>query len=439
MDLSSSGQAILLAAVIALILISAFISLAETAYLNMSRGKLRFLIDEEVPNAVKLSKLLEDQESVYRTMTVGNSLVNVSASALGAAWINLQKLTPEPLYNLLISIGAMTVMILIFGEIIPETIGRRNPEKVSLLTLGPTRGLLFLLRPFVVVFYGVSGLFLSIFGISRKHEESGMTKEEFRNIVDGSVEEGLLDQEEKEIIENVTEFGELRVGDVMTQRYDMVALDVDMTYDEAVETIRREKYSRIPVYRDTTDNILGILNVKDLMFTQPSPDFSLLNFVRPAFFTYEFKLVQELFREMRRERTHIAIVLDEYGGTVGIVTIEDFLEAIVGEIDDEYDDEPVSIVWKVSESTYEMDGFTKLTDINDDLGFAIESEDVDTIGGFIIELLGNFPEEGQIVPWENLEFTVMETEKNRVNKVRIRVLSDLELAQAKDLENNPKD
>ncbi len=390
----------------------------------MSRGKLRYLIDEEVPNADKLSKLLEDQESVYRTMTVGNSLVNVGASALGAAWINFQHLTQEPVYNLLLSIAAMTVLILIFGEIIPESIARRTPEKVSLLTLGPTKILLFLLRPFVVIFYGISGLILSIFGIRRKHEEAGMTKEEFKNIVEGSLEEGVLDQEEKDIIENVTEFGELRVGDVMTQRYDMVALDADMTYDEVVEIMRREKYSRIPVFRDTTDNILGILNVKDLMFTQHGTNFTLMDYVRPAFFTYEFKLVQELFREMRRERTHIAIVLDEYGGTVGIVTIEDFLEAIVGEIDDEYDDEPESIVWKVSDSTYEMDGFTKLTDINDDLGFEIESEDVDTIGGFIIELLGNFPEEGQVIPWENFEFTVMETEKNRVNKVRIKVLSD---------------
>ena len=432
MDLGSSGQAFLLATVIALILISAFISLAETAFLNMSKGKLRYLVDDDIPNADKLSQLLEDQESVYRTMTVGNSLVNVAASALGAAWINYQKLTTDPLYNILISIAIMTVMILILGEIIPETIGRRNPEKVSLLTLAPTRVLLFLLHPFVIIFYSISGLLLSLFGIRRKNEESGMTKEEFKNIVDGSVEEGLLDQEEKEIIENVTEFGQLRVGDVMTQRYDMVALDIDMTFDQIEETIRREKYSRIPVFRDTTDNILGIINVKDLMFIQPGPDFSLLDFVRPAFFTYEFKLIQELFREMRRERTHIFVVFDEYGGTVGIVTIEDFLEAIVGEIDDEYDDEPVSTVWKVSDSTYEMDGFTKLTDINDDLGFEIESEDVDTIGGFIIELLGNFPEDGQIIPWDKFEFTVIETEKNRVNKVRIRVLTEEELNHAQE-------
>lgn len=424
-DPSSSGQAILLAVVLALILISAFISLAETAFLNMSKGKLRYLVDEEVRGADKLSILLEDQESVYRTMIVGNSIFNVAASALGTAWFIRQKPTGHTTYDLLIGIAVMTVVVLIIGEILPESIGRRHPEKVSLFSMGLTKVFLFILRPFVVIFYGISGLILRLFGIKRRPEETGMTKEEFRNIVDGSVEEGLLDLEEKEIIENVTEFGILRVSDIMTQRYDMVALDLDTPYDEVVEIIRREKYSRIPVYRDNTDDIVGILNVKDLMFTQNSPGFSLLDYVRPAFFTYEFKLVQELFREMRRERTHIAVVLDEYGGTVGIVTIEDFLEAIVGEIDDEYDDEPESAIDKVSDSSYEMDGMMKLTDINDELGFEIESEDVDTIGGFIIELLGNFPEEGQIIPWENLEFTVTETEKNRVNRVRIKVLSEM--------------
>lgn len=424
MDPSSPGQAILLAIVLTLVLISAIISLAETAFLNMSKGKLRYLIDEQVPRAEKLSALLEDQESVYQTMIVGNSLVNVAASALGASWINLQQPTSSGVYNLLIGIGVMTVLILIFGEIVPESIARRHPERVSLLTMGITRVFLFLLHPFVIIFYGISGAVLRLFGIKRRAEETGMTKEEFRNIVDGSVEEGLLDLEEKEIIENVTEFGILRVGDIMTQRYDMVALDVDSPYEDVVETIRREKYSRIPVYRDTTDDIVGILNVKDLMFVQGSPGFSLKDFIRPAYFTYEFKLVAELFRELRRERTHIAVVLDEYGGTVGIVTIEDFLEAIVGEIDDEYDDEPESAIEKVAESTYEMDGMTKLSDLNDELGFAIESEDVDTIGGFIIELLGNFPGQGQVIAWQNLEFTVTETEKNRVNRVRIQVLSD---------------
>ncbi len=421
---SSSGQAILLAVVLALILISAFISLAETAFLNMSKGKLRYLVEEDVPGAEKLADLLEDQESVYRTMIVGNSVFNVAASALGATWFERRHLTANPTYNILIGIALMTVVILIIGEIIPESIARRHPERISLFSMGLTKVFLFLLHPLVVIFYGVSSAFLLLFGI-RHTEESGMTKEEFKNIVDGSVEEGLLDLEEKEIIENVTEFGILRVSDIMTQRYDMAALDVDTPYDEIVETIRREKYSRMPVYRDTTDDIVGILNVKDLMFTHNSPEFNLLDYVRPAYFTYEFKLVQDLFREMRRERTHIAIVLDEYGGTVGIVTIEDFLEAIVGEIDDEYDDEPESAIHKVSDSAYEMDGMMKLTDINDELGFSIESEDVDTIGGFIIELLGNFPEEGQVIPWDNMEFTVTETEKNRVNRVRIRVISDL--------------
>lgn len=435
MDPSSSGQALTLAAVpvgsrgtivlivvLLLILVSAFISVAETAFLNMSKGKLRFLLEEHVPKAERLNALLEDQESIYRTMTVGNSLMNVAAAALGTYWIVNHLPLTDRLLDLLIAIAIMTVMVLIFGEIIPETLGRKNPEKVSLLFLTPTRALLVLLRPFVLLFYGISSLILRLFGVRKAAQEPLMTKEEFKNIVDGSVEDGLLDQEEREIIENVTEFGALRVDDVMTQRYDMVALSVDAPYSEVLEVIAREKYSRMPVYRDTTDDVVGILNVKDLIATTDSPDFSLMDYVRPAFFTYEFKLVQDLFREMRRERSHLAIVLDEYGGTVGLVTIEDFLEAIVGDIDDEYDDEPETPIERVDEGLYEMDGATKLTDLADELDLGIESEDVDTIGGFLIERLGTFPEDGQIIPWQNLEFEVLETEKNRIQKVRIRIL-----------------
>lgn len=419
----STWQTPLLVAVLALILISAFISLAETAYLNMSKGKLRYLIDNEVPKAGRLNALLEDQESVYRTMIVGNSLVNVSASALGATWIAIISPTGHLFYDLLIAIFGMMFLILVFAEILPEAIGRRFSERVALATVGMSRALLVTLYPFVVIFYGISTLILRVFGIRKGDEVTGMTREEFRNIVDGTVEEGLLDLEEKEIIENVTEFGELRVADVMTQRYDMVALEVSSSYEEIIQTIRGEKFSRIPIYRDNTDNIIGVLNVKDLMFTDPKPEFNLMDYVRPAYFTYEFKLVQELFREMRFERTHLAIVLDEYGGTVGIVTIEDFLEAIVGDIDDEYDDEPDTVIWKIDDVTYEMDGATKLSDLQSDLGFNIGSEDVDTIAGFIIEVLGNFPGEGQVIPWNKYEFTVMEIEKNRVNKVRVMVLT----------------
>lgn len=413
----------LLVAVLLLILISAFISLAETAYLNMSKAKLRNLIDNEVPKAGRLNNLLEQPESVYRTMTVGNTLVNVSASALGATWVATMNPTGNLIYDLLIAIFGMMFLILIFGEILPEALGRRYSERVALSTVGLSRVLLVVLYPFVALFYGVSSLILRIFGIHKGDEVTGMTREEFRNIVDGTVEEGLLDLEEKEIIENVTEFGELRVADVMTQRYDMVALEVDASYEEIIQTIREEKFSRIPIYRATTDDIVGVLNVKDLMFTDPKPEFNLIDYVRPAYFTYEFKLVQELFREMRFERTHLAVVLDEYGGTVGIVTIEDFLEAIVGDIEDEYDDEPDTVIWKIDDSTYEMDGATKLSDLQDDLGFQIDSEDVDTIAGFIIEVLGNFPEEGQVIPWNKYEFTVMEIEKNRLNKIRVTELN----------------
>ncbi len=413
---------ILIIIIVLLVILSAFISLADTAFLSMSRGRLRLLVDDEVPGAVDLSKLMDDQENVYMSLTVGDTIVNVAAATLGSYWLNdLFIFTPG--IKILISTGIMVLIILIFADTLPEIIARRYPEKISLFALKPIKAMLVLLRPFVVTFYGLSKFILRIFGFKQRKDEPNVTREELKTLVDVSVEEGVLDLQEKELIDNVTEFGELRVGDVMTQRSDMVCVPEDISFEALKEIILNEKYSRMPVYRDTTDDILGILHIKDMLFVQDAPQFKVTDHLRPAYFTYEFKLVSDLFLEMRKNRTHIAVVFDEYGGTAGLVTIEDFLEEIVGEIDDEYDDEPVTEITKISPDVYEMDASTHLADINDELGLDIESEDVDSIGGFIIGILGTFPVEGQIINWEGMDFLVTEVEKNKVNKVRI-ILKD---------------
>lgn len=418
MDPSSSWQLIILAIVVILIVISAIVTLAETAFVNLSKGKIRNLVEDEVKNAKTLSDLLEN-ESIYSTLVIGNSLLNVSAAILGAYLLTVNLNIQNLALKLFISIFIMTFLILIFGEIIPDTVARKYPEKVALANVTLAKIFLILLRPLVVIFYGFSNLILKIFGFKRKKEPQ-ITMEELKNLVDVSVEEGVLDETEKEIIENITEFGEIRVDSVMTQRYDMIAVDSETTFDEIKKIILEEKYSRIPVYRDSTDNILGILNIKDLMFIENTSDFKLVDYLRPAYFTYEFKLVQELFREMRKERTHMAIVLDEYGGTVGLVTIEDLLEEIVGEIEDEFDDETEVEFRKIKENEYYALGSYKLEDLNEELGTKIESDEVDTIGGFIIDLLGNFPENHQEVIYENLKF-IVDFAKNRITGVKILV------------------
>lgn len=415
----SSWQIILAAVVVLLIFLSAVISLAETSYLNMTKSKIKHLVEEEVPGSIEVNALMEKEEEVYNTLIVSNTFINVTAAVLGT--IFLRELVILPLgYELLISVLIMVLFIVVFGEIIPETMARRNPEKYAIGLRKITEIFLILFRPASVIFYGISKFILNIFGFRKMKEEPTITKEELKSLVDVSVEEGILKFEEKELIDNVTEFSLLRVEDVMTQRYDMVAVPEDISFNELAQIIQEEKYSRIPVYKETTDDITGILNIKDILFINEE-DFDVRKYIRSPFFTYEFKLVNDLFKEMRKERTHMAIVLDEYGGTVGLVTIEDFLEEIVGEIDDEYDDEPEITIKNLGNNTYEMDGTLKLEDINEELGLSMESEDVDSIGGYVIDLLGRFPEEGETYVDGDLEFSIKEIEKNRIEKLSVKI------------------
>lgn len=415
-------QSLIIVLTVLLILISAIITIAEVALDNITKGKLRNMVEDGVKNAQALLDLTES-EFLKETLTIGNSFVNVSSTVLGSYLLGLNLHLKSFVLELVIAIFIMTFIVLIMGEIIPETVARKKPEVMALRYVGLIKFFMILLRPMIVIFYGFSSLILRILGV-KKEKEPTVTMEEFKSIVDASVEEGVLDIQEKELIDNVTEFRELRVGDVMTQRTDMVTLSSNSTYDEVKSLILEEKYSRIPVYRETIDDIVGILNIKDLIFTDYKEDFNVCEYVREPYFTYEFKLVQELFREMRKERSHMAIVLDEYGGTVGLVTIEDFLEELVGDIDDEFDEIEDAGMKKLGENQYYFAGTFKLADLNEELGTKIHSEEVDTIGGFIIDLLGSFPEDNQEIEYENLKF-IVDFSKNRITGVKVIVNDNL--------------
>ena len=235
-----------------------------------------------------------------------------------------------------------------------------------------------------------------------------------------SEEGGVLEEEEKEMTFNVFEFGDLQVKDVMIQRVDIVAVNVDVTYDEILDVIKQEQFSRIPVYNETIDDIVGVLNIKDLLFIsdEDKKNFDIKKFMRDPFYTFEFKKVMELFAEMKKSRNHISIVLDEYGGTVGIATIEDLVEEVVGEIEDEYDQEEKEIQC-INEKEYMLEGSTRLHDIKDIIGLDLESDEFDSIGGLIIGELGRFPEEKEEVTYNNIKFIVEEVDKNRIKKVRM--------------------
>ena len=259
-------------------------------------------------------------------------------------------------------------------------------------------------------------------GIDNDGVKPFITEEELKAMVNVSHEEGVLEMEEREIINNVFQFGDMQAKEAMIQRLDMVAIDIEDSYDEIIELFKSEKLSRLPVYQESIDDIVGILNIKDIIFLSDEEieNFDIKDYVREAFFTYEFKKITQLLEEMKKEKTQMAIVVDEYGGTAGLLTIEDLVEVIVGDIDDEYDEEEEEIV-KINDNEYLVEGSTKISDVNEQLGINLESEEFDSIGGFIIGYLKRIPEENEIIEVEDVKFKVESIDKNRINKIRIFV------------------
>lgn len=400
---------------ITLLLLSCFFSASETALMSLSKIRIKHMVEERVKGADKIAKLLENPNKLLSSILVGNNLVNIGASSLATS-IAIDIAGSE---GVAIATGIMTMLVLIFGEITPKTLAVQNSEKIALLVASPITFIVIIFKPIVIIFNYISAPIIKLLGGQANGKQPYITQEELKTMVDVSEEEGVLEVEEKEMIYNVFEFGDLQVKDVMVQRVDIVALDVESTYQEVMEVVKEEQFSRTPIYRETIDDIVGILNVKDLLLLDNVDDFSIERIMREPYYTYEFKKIMDLFRDMQKERAYMAVVLDEYGGTVGIVTMEDLVEEIVGEIEDEYDDEEDKDIEVVKEDEYIVTGSIRIDDLNDLIGTSMESEEFDSIGGFIIGQIGTFPDVGQEVTYENIRFKIEEVDKNRIMKVRI--------------------
>ena len=413
MDSSLTAQVILL---IVLISLSAFFSMSETALMSLSKVRLRNMVEEKVKGADLVEKLLEEPNKLLGAILIGNNIVNIGASSIATS-VALQIFGNS---GAAVATGIMTVLILIFGEITPKSLAQQNAEKISIRIAKIIKFIVTVFKPFVTVFTGISSLFIRICGGDPNETEPFITEEELRTMVGVSEEEGVLEDGEKEMIFNVFDFSDIQVKDVMVQRVDMVALDATSDYSKVKELIKEEQFSRVPVFNETIDNIVGILNVKDLIIKDnDTENFNILDYIREPFYTFEFKKIKEVFNEMKKTRNHFAVVLDEYGGTVGIVTIEDLIEEIVGEIEDEYDEEREDNIKVVKENEYIVEGSTKLHDISDLIGVNIESEDFDSVGGLVLEKLGRLPKKNEKVQIGNIKFVVEDLEKNRIKKVRI--------------------
>ena len=322
----------------------------------------------------------------------------------------------------LVATGVMTVLVLIFGEITPKTIAKMNTEKVALRVSRPINIISIILKPLVFIFTAISSVVIKLFGGDASASDHYITEEELKTIVDVSEEEGVLENTEKEMIFNVFKFGDIQVEDIMIQRVNITALNKDITKEELLDTIKKEQFSRIPVYDETIDNVVGVLNVKDLILLEDeSKEFNVMDYTREPFYTFEFKKVSELFTEMKKTRNHMAVVLDEYGGTVGIVTMEDLVEEFVGDIEDEYDEAKDKNIRKIKENEYIVEGSTRIDELSDLLGFEIESEELDSVGGLIIDSIGRMPKEKEQIEIENVKFIVEKVKKNSIKKVKILI------------------
>lgn len=414
--LESPNNLIQIIFLIVLLMGSAFFSASETALMSLSKIRIRYMQDEGVKGAKLVSSLIESPNKLLSSILVGNNVVNIAATSISTSlFIGLMGEK-----GVALATAVMTVLVLIFGEITPKTIAASNSEKVSLLVSKPIKVIIFILRPIVWIFNIITNVIFKLFGITNKGAKSFITEEELKTMVNVSHEEGVLEMEEREIINNVFEFGDMQAKNAMIQRIDMVAIDMEDSYDEIIQVFKTEKLSRMPVYEETIDDIIGILNIKDIIFLSDEEieSFDIKNYMREPFFTYEFKKITQLLEEMKLEKSQMAIVVDEYGGTSGLLTIEDLVEVIVGDIEDEYDEEEDEIQ-VIKEDEYIVDGSTKIGDVNELIGVNLESEEFDSIGGFIIGHLSRLPEENEVIEVDNIRFCIESIEKNRIKKIRI--------------------
>ncbi len=419
--MAPSGDAIIrLCILFILLMLSAFFSSAETALTMVNKIRMRTLAENGHRQAELVIKIVEDQGKMLSAILIGNNVVNLYASSL-ATMLATDLFGSRTVGA---ATGILTLLILVFGEITPKTISTLSSESISLKYAPFIYTLMWVLTPVIFLVNQLSMLVLRLLRVDPNKKPESITEDELRTIVEVSHEEGVIQMEEKKMITNVFDFGENLAKDIMVPRIDMTFINVDATYDELLETFREEKYTRFPVYEESTDNVIGIINVKDLLLLEGKENFSIRDFLRQPLYTYEFKKAAELMVEMRKTLNNIVIVLDEYGATAGLITLEDMLEEIVGEIRDEYDEDEEESVVEIEPGQYRVNASLKLDDLNEYLNLKLESEDYDSLGGLVIGLLDHLPEEGEEVTHKGLRMVVEHMDKNRIETILLYLLEE---------------
>ena len=423
MDPSAVMQLIIL---FILILLSAFFSSAETALTTVNKIRLQNLEESGNKSAKIVIKLISNPGKLLSTILVGNNIVNLTAASqmtlfatdiFSNAGLGISVST-----GVGIATGLLTLLILLFGEITPKTYATLNAESISLNYARIIYALTIIMTPIIFLINKISSGFLILFRINTTDSKTTITENELLKIIEVSHEEGVIEPEEREMINNVVDFGDSLAKDVMVPRIDISFIKAESSYTEVVEAFRAERYSRMPVYDESKDNVIGIANLRDVFYYTGQPDSFILNeILRDPYFTYEYQKTSELLIQMRENSINIAVVLDEYGATAGLITLEDLLEEIVGDIRDEYDEEEYDLIQPISETEFIVDGSTKLDELNDSIGSSFISDDYDSIAGYIIDLLGHIPGEGEEVESQGIKMVIDKMDKNRVEVVHILI------------------
>ena len=401
-----------------MVFLSAFFSSSETALVTVNKIRMKNLAENGDKRAAKVLKVTSDSGKMLSAILIGNNIVNIFASSLATI------LAIDILGDIGsgVATGVLTLVILIFGEVTPKTMATIKADAFALAIAGIIDVLMFVLTPVIFIINTLASGVLFLLRVNPNEADKAMTEDEIRTIVDESQESGAIEDEEREMIHNVFDFGDSLAKEVMIPRIDMTFVHVDATFKELIEIYRENKYTRLPVYDDSTDNVIGIINMKDVILVENEEKFSIKDILREPYFTYEHKNTADLFVEMRKASIPLAIVLDEYGVTAGLVTLEDLLEEIVGEIRDEYDSDEEDAIEQLSEYEYLILGSTNLDDVNDALDLEFESDDYDTIGGYCLQLLDHLPEENETLFTEDgVVIKIKEVDKNRIERIYIRV------------------
>ena len=407
-----------------LILLSAFFSSAETALVSVNRIKIKTLADSGNKRAALVLKLNDNPGKLLSAVLIGNNIVNITASSLTTIIMQSQ------FDNIPLSIGTgiLTFIIIVFSEIIPKTAAKVYSDRISLIYAPVIYFYSVIITPVIFIIEIFARIIMKLFGINPDKKEDPITEEEFMTVVDSTHESGAIEDKEKDIIENVLDFGDSVAKDIMVPRIDILFASDEDSYEEIADKFKQSNFSRIPVYHDTTDNVTGIIFLKDFfaLNKEAANSFKADKIARKPYFTFENKKTAELLAELREAKISIAIVLDEYGTTAGLLTIEDLLEEIVGELRDEYDLDEEDEIKKINDITFIAEGTARTDTVNEMTGLSITEEDFESLAGYIIHLVERIPEKNEVIHDDNASYYILKASNNRIDKIKIILKKDKE-------------